>query len=60
MALSEKIAVLLHRNVDVPCSLVVTYYTDFGRQIVSQCLCLTSPSLALADEPGTHHDVRAH
>ena len=24
------------------------------------CLCLTSPSLAMADEPGKRHDVRAH
>ena len=24
------------------------------------CLCLTSPSLAMADEPGERHDVRAH
>ena len=35
MALSEKIALLLHRHVDVPYSLVVTK-PDFGWQIVSQ------------------------
>ena len=34
IALSEKIALLLHRNLDVPCSLVVTY-PEFGWQIVS-------------------------
>ena len=39
IALSEKIALLLHRHVDVLCS---------------------SPSLAMADEPGKRHDVRAH
>ena len=34
IALSENIALLLHRHVDVPCSLVVTKL-DFGWQIVS-------------------------
>ena len=28
--------------------------------IKKNCLCLTSPSLAMADEPGKRHDVRAH
>ena len=27
--------------------------------IKKNCLCLTSPSLAMADEPGKRHDVRA-
>ena len=28
--------------------------------MIKNCLCLTSPPLAMADEPGKHHDVRAH
>ena len=28
--------------------------------MTKNCLCLTSPSLAMADEPGKRHDVRAH
>ena len=28
--------------------------------MIKNCLCLTSPYLAMADEPGKRHDVCAH
>ena len=28
--------------------------------MIKSCLCLTLPSLVMADEPGQRHDVRAH
>ena len=28
--------------------------------VIVLALCLTSPSLAMEDEPGKRHDVRAH
>ena len=51
IALSEKIALLLHLHVDFPCSLCLRGDKNAA---------LTSPSLAMAGEPGKRHDVCAH
>ena len=63
IALSEKSALLLHRHVDVPCSLVVAYL--YINLTLDGKLCLRDDKNAvsfniMAGEPGKRHDVRAH
>ena len=57
-----KIVLLFHPHSDVSYSLVVTY-PEFGWKIVcawwqKYCVCISSPSLAIAGEPGKRHVMR--